>query len=122
MFSCTRCADFASLKEKRKKLEDSWLRVVHSERRLSAGPVSLPVEECRLRQDVRRSIEEDYDTMLQRKERLKLDMTGVSNVATQAPQVLDMKAHTPTTTYKISHHKYPSFTQNSPLPPVLTRC
>jgi uncharacterized protein with PIN domain len=104
MFSCTRCAEFASLKEKRRKLEDSWLRVVHRERRLSVGPVSLPaeypVEECRLRQDVRRSIEEDYDTMLQRKERLKLDMTGVSNVATQAPQVLDMKAHTPTTTYK----------------------
>merc|ERR1712106_496273 len=85
--SCKRCADFAALKEKRRNLELSWSRVVENDTNggrplpdQSHGPSSLPTypamfdgEEVKRRQDLRQCIQDDYDKMLLKKERLNID-------------------------------------------------
>jgi len=109
--SCIRCADFASLKEKRRNLEMSWLRVVDQDNKLtsSTGHLSLPAylsEDDDRRQDLRQFIQEDYDNMLLRKERLKMFLTeskndnSPCNVGTQAPQQLDIQQTSTPTAYK----------------------
>jgi hypothetical protein len=98
--SCRRCPDFSSLKEKRRNLELSWTRVVElgsdenrplilpqskctydllSSAGLGSSSSSLPSypamdveQEANRRQELRRYIQEDYDQMLLRKEKLKI--------------------------------------------------
>jgi len=109
--SCIRCADFTSLKEKRRKLEMSWLRVVDHDNKntSSTGHLSLPAylsEDDDRRQDLRQCVQEDYDNMLLRKERIKMFLTESANdnsscnVGTQAPQQLDIQGTPTPTAYK----------------------
>ena len=79
-------------------------------------------EEVKRRQDLRQCIQDDYDEMLLRKERLNIDqksqhkssnsatdddyVNSVSHVGTQVPQVVDATrstVHSPTTAFKVSH-------------------
>jgi len=117
--SCIRCADFASLREKRKNLELSWLKVVQYDNKQSlqdssVSHLSLPSylsedqgQDCRMRQDLRQCIQEDYDNMLLRKERMKMSLEenkkNTSNMSTQAPTIVNIQessTNTPTTAYK----------------------
>lgn len=107
--SCMRFADFASLKEKRRNLEVSWLRVVDQDNKQPslAGHLSLPAylsEDDDRRQDLRQYIQEDYDNMLLRKERMKMFLTesknSSCNVGTQAPLQLDIQGTSTPTAYK----------------------
>ena len=120
--SCIRCADFASLREKRKNLELSWLKVVQYDNKQSlqdssVSHLSLPSylsedegQDCRMRQDLRQCIQEDYDNMLLRKERMKMSLEenkkNTSNISTQAPTIVNIQessTNTPTTAYKVRY-------------------